>query len=571
MSVVNDLWKIGPEDVNVLKTALIHSDICWNDKRRNISKLLTMNEEAAKSGARLILNPEMATSGYGFSSREEIAQAADMIPGLTTDAFGSIAKKYACYICLGLPEKDEDTGIFYNSAVLIGPAGDVLGKCRKVNTAWRENLWAAEGNMGPLVVNTEFGKVGVIICADGYSYKPARIAALRGAKLLLILANWPSNYHNPEKYWQARALENGMWVLVCNRTGMDRHIDCRSGESFVINYQGEILERVFSLEDTIIPYCLPLHRGEFSWSKNSTLLDCRRPSCYGNIVLTAFSSLNSANLYGLPSPGEFTVGIVQFQSIPNQSEFNEKKVLDLIKMSRAQADANGQKIDLLIFPELSWSGFVSAHDKGEQSALDLSGEGIEKDIELLVQEAAAGEQYIVMGIVEKSGAKLFNSCLLVGPKGIEGVYRKVHLSPYDKNWAEPGTEFPAFDLPFARIGMLTGNDLLFPESTESLAKMGTDLVCVSSFWDHEQNKFIWEARLGEQMHLCVANQWGQVGDFPVAGQSTIFSFHPDPEECRKIESPAEGNCLIHATIQAENARKKKFVEKVNYHTLLYQK
>ncbi|MEG3071328.1 MAG: nitrilase-related carbon-nitrogen hydrolase [Candidatus Syntrophopropionicum ammoniitolerans] len=98
----------------------------------------------------------------------------------------------------------------------------------------------------------------------------------------------------------------------------------------------------------------------------------------------------------------------------------------------------------------------------------------------------------------------------MGPRGLTGCYRKVHLSRQDGNWAKAGDNvFPLFDLPFARLGLLAGDDLLFPESAESLAKRGTDLICTPAAWTNSKMCFIWEARMGEQAHLVVANQWGE--------------------------------------------------------------
>lgn len=115
-----------------LKVVLVHAAVHWGDKKKNIARLLALNEKAAGAGARIILNTELATSGYAFKSRADIAPLTETIPGPTTRAFGQISKKYGCYICIGLPEVDRKTDVFYNAAALIGPAGRVVGKCRKV-------------------------------------------------------------------------------------------------------------------------------------------------------------------------------------------------------------------------------------------------------------------------------------------------------------------------------------------------------------------------------------------------------------------------------------------------------
>jgi len=66
-----------------LKVALVHVAIGWKEKEKNISKLLELNERAAASGGQIIVNTELATTGYAFESRSEISPLAETIPGPT--------------------------------------------------------------------------------------------------------------------------------------------------------------------------------------------------------------------------------------------------------------------------------------------------------------------------------------------------------------------------------------------------------------------------------------------------------------------------------------------------------
>ena len=87
-----------------VKVALIHAAVAWKDKEYNVKKLLSLNEEAARNGAKIIVNPELAISGYSFSSKTEIASQAEYIPGPVTDQFCELACRYQAYIALGMPE-----------------------------------------------------------------------------------------------------------------------------------------------------------------------------------------------------------------------------------------------------------------------------------------------------------------------------------------------------------------------------------------------------------------------------------------------------------------------------------
>ena len=76
---------------------------------------------------------------------------------------------------------------------------------------------------------------------------------------------------------------------------------------------------------------------------------------------------------------------------------------------------------------------------------------------------------------------LYNSAVLVGPDGVVGTYRKLHLAAEDRAWATPGNlGLPTFDIPPGRVGMLIGYDALFPEAARSLALDGADIIACPS-------------------------------------------------------------------------------------------
>lgn len=471
-----------------LLVALIHASISWKDREKNVARLLTLNEEAARSGSKIIVNTELATTGYAFESRREIAPLTETIPGPTTDAFGEVAGKYGCYICIGLPERDAGTGIFYNSAALIGQDGQVVARYRKASPAFRENLWAARGNLPVPVVETELGTLGLVICADSYSYRQARIAALKGARLLLIPANWPPEHHNPEKFWRARALENGIYVLACNRTGMDRVMDCRHAESFVIDPLGRAVKQVSSANDIIIHAALPgiggcgmTHQNCLSTSGFDGFpgfMGLRRPQCYGNITLDPYSYVNIEFLLGLPPAAEFVAATLQYRARPLDVQANLREMLRLMDTASAKAKESDRTINLAVLPELAICGPISNPEEAARCSEEIPG----KATEAFEKKAREKNLFIVFGMAERDPGdelRCYNSSVLIGPDGPVGKYRAVHLSARDRNWATPGSDgFAAFDLPFARIGMLLGHDLMFPEAADSLAKLGADMLCV---------------------------------------------------------------------------------------------
>ncbi len=552
-----DINKVPYEE---LKIALIHASIFWKEKDKNIAKLLAMNKEAAQKGSQIIVNTELATTGYAFESRKEIAPMAESIPGPTTEAFGRIAKEHGCYICIGMPERDSKTGIFYNSAALLGPTGSVVARYRKLSPAFRENLWAAKGNLPVPVVQTEFGALSFVICADAYFYRPARIAALQGARLLMVPANWPPEHHNPENFWRARAFENSMYILACNRTGRDKIMDCNRAQSYIIDPQGEAVVRISSPDDTIIYGALPL-----SGIISQNTLSGRRPQCYGNISLDPYSHINIEFLLGLPEAAEFTAATLQFSSKPLDVEANAKKALQLIDESVAKVAEDEQVINLIVLPELFTSGTIANSEEAKMCSEEIPG----STTDLIAEKAREKDLFIVLGMAEMDEQGFYNASVLIGPNGIVGKYRKVHLSSNDWRWAIPGKGgFATFDLPFARIGMLIGHDLMFPEASDSLAKLGADLLCVSALWSDDNSHFIWEARLGEQMHLAIANQWGNCGRLHALGESLLCNYSRYPEKITRLLSPSEGDAINILKFNTRDSREKRFMENIDYGVLL---
>ncbi len=133
-----------------------------------------------KKKTSLIVHPELATTGYCWLSREEVAPYVEPVPGPTTDRFQQLAAQYDCYIATSFPEVDPATNVYYNCMVLIGPTG-LIGVYRKIHSYISEPRWARDGDLGFPVWDTPLGRLAGIICMDAEFFEAARIPALRGA------------------------------------------------------------------------------------------------------------------------------------------------------------------------------------------------------------------------------------------------------------------------------------------------------------------------------------------------------------------------------------------------------
>ena len=450
---------------NNYKVAAVQYEPSQFKKDYNISSLIKLCEEAAKNGAKLIVTPEMGTTGYCFLDREEISSLVESIPGPTTEKFCEITKKFNCFIVIGLPEVDEETQLYYNAAVLIGPRG-IIGKHRKSHSYIAEPKWSAPGQ-DHLVFDTEIGKIGILICMDIHFIETARLVALQKADIIIHISNWLGE-RTPGPYWISRAFENGCYLIEGNRWGLERTVQF-SGGSCVINPDGSIAS-VIDKGDGVAYANI-----DISWSRkrqvlNEKIFEDRRPEMYLNLPTNPYlwNPLEFFGLYGmhpLPKGKESVVSIVQMNTTNNVNQ-NLKEIFKHLQVAKNNSS------ELVVFPELALTGHLNKN----KSAISKNNPEILK----LANYANKNNIYICCGFAEKEKKEFYNSSILFGPEGIIGVYRKIHLNKEDKTWATEGNEWKYYDTKIGRIGLMIGYDAIFPESARCLGLYGCDLVLCSS-------------------------------------------------------------------------------------------
>jgi predicted amidohydrolase len=168
-------------------------------------------EEAGRQHVDLIVLPETLT--YAFTGLKAV-QVAEPIPGPSTEYYGQLAKKNNLYIVAGLVERDGT--LVYNTSALIGPDGKLVGKYRKVTLPRSEIEGGLEPGHEYPVFQTRFGKVGMMICYDGFFPEVARKLTWNGAEVIA----WPVWGCNP-LLGAARACENHVYVISSTYSNPD--------------------------------------------------------------------------------------------------------------------------------------------------------------------------------------------------------------------------------------------------------------------------------------------------------------------------------------------------------------
>ncbi len=186
-----------------VRLATIHYRPTGQSPRANCEEFLSPLAEAAKQRADLVVLGE--TVPY-VNAGMQPAENAESIPGPTTTFFGELAKKHRFHLVLSLYERDQH--LVYNTAVLLGPDGTFIGKYRKVCLPHAEvENGVSPGNEYP-VFETSLGRIGMMVCYDGFFPEVARELTNRGAEVIA----WPVWGCNP-KLAAARACENHVFVV----------------------------------------------------------------------------------------------------------------------------------------------------------------------------------------------------------------------------------------------------------------------------------------------------------------------------------------------------------------------
>lgn len=250
--------------------------------------------EEARTGAELIVFPELADSGYfspftgsfdpKFAARYH--SLADTIPGAATSLIAGACADTGAHVAVGLLERDPVlTGVLYNSMAIVGPDG-LIGVYRKVHLPGEEKRYFCAGSEIP-VFATSLGMIGLSICYDGRFPELTRTLALRGAEIICsgwAVMEWPGVVTEESVLYRSyvRAQENGVFYLAANRSGMDGDASYL-GHSAIAGPNGNILAHSEGRGADVLHAEL---RAEdlHSYRRTLPLFNDRRPELYEDLV-----------------------------------------------------------------------------------------------------------------------------------------------------------------------------------------------------------------------------------------------------------------------------------------------
>lgn len=225
-----------------MKFAVCQMDIGIGDPQGNREKVKHWARRTVKvSDPDVLVLPEMWTTAYALSELEELADR-NAEPSLSF--LSDLAKTHRVHVIGGSVANKRD-GKFYNTALVVNREGECIYQYDKIHLVpmLDEPSYLSGGESRAEVFTIDGIKMGIIICYDLRFPELARRMALEGAQVLYVVAEWPTERKDHWKALQwARAIENQMVVVSCNRVGMTNHTTF-CGTSMIIDAWGSILAK----------------------------------------------------------------------------------------------------------------------------------------------------------------------------------------------------------------------------------------------------------------------------------------------------------------------------------------
>jgi len=247
--------------------------------------------DAADRGAQVVVLPELMNSGYVFEDLDEARALAEPVDGgPTVDDWTQLALERGLVVVGGVCEREGET--LWNTAVIVDPSG-LRAAYRKAHLWDREGHVFCAGDGPPPVVDTAYGRIGVVVCYDLEFPEWMRLPALARAELVCAPANWPREPRpageRPQEVVrvQASASVNRMFIAVADRVGRERGVDWVGG-SVIVDPAGFPVAGPAGDEETVtvLASCELAQAREKRISPHNDVLADRRPDLYGAVANT---------------------------------------------------------------------------------------------------------------------------------------------------------------------------------------------------------------------------------------------------------------------------------------------
>jgi predicted amidohydrolase len=218
------------------------------DPDRARSEISQFAIQAASTGSKIIVFPEMATTGYVWKNPREITPFAESSKGKTYETLAFTAKRFGAWIICGYPEIEN--GTLYNSALIISPAGDMCANYRKCLLFETDTTWATPGDTRISIVS-DYGIIAPGICMDLNDDEYIAFLHLSNTRIIPFCTNWLEEGLDVHSYWKTRLDSFKGFFIAANSWGNDSGISF-CGQSAILGPGGTVLARADKEHNGII-------------------------------------------------------------------------------------------------------------------------------------------------------------------------------------------------------------------------------------------------------------------------------------------------------------------------------
>jgi deaminated glutathione amidase len=462
-----------------------------NDVAANLATCCRLIDEAAQRRPHIVTLPEFCNHLAWYDDRDHCYAVAVDLEGDFLAAIGARAAKHGFYLSLNCtvrrPEK-KVTG----TNLLFGPDGRLLAQADKQVLMGNENNFLERAAQSCEIIQLPWGRVGLYCCMDGVIFETARGLAVRGAQLLLnslnSFAKDEGSLHIP-----VRAAENKVFVAAANKVGplvppeMLAAVADRlqiapeqlhgAGHSQIVAPDGTVLAQAPSSGEAIIWADIDLAQADDKIRPDRTdIMQTRRPSLYQSFRQP-------------PQPRQKPPGAEEVVAAVAES-FSVLRIAYCVDDDTEYAIRN---TSLIVLPELAFVPEGRVVDTAV--AAQQSAEGVAQ-IQALLH---GSETVVATTIVEMAeAASVFglpssvqHTAVLISSDGIILRQPQLHASGRHPWVTALGEGVVTLDLPWGRIGLVAGNDAIYPETFRLLALQDVEVVAVSA-----QILEAWETSLG---------------------------------------------------------------------------
>ncbi|MEK6321298.1 MAG: carbon-nitrogen hydrolase family protein [Acidobacteriota bacterium] len=246
------------------------------------------------------------------------------------------------------------------------------------------------------------------------------------------------------------------------------------------------------------------------------------------------------------------IGCVQMDVAIGDVEANREKIVERM---RTAADSGAE---LVIFPECALTGYCfDSLEEAAQFAEPING----PSSDAIAEACRETDVHAVVGFIEKDGSNYYNAAMVVGPNGVGGGYRKVHL-PFlgVDRFLRPGDRpFDIIELPIGKIGVNICYDASFPEAARALKLIGAELIILPTNWPTgawRTAEFIINTRACENhVNFAAVNRVGVERGWQFIGRSKVVDYNGD----MVAEASRENEEILFAEVDLGESNKNKIV------------